>query len=147
MKKQICSLTLSTLFGLGVALAAPQAQNQPAQNEPAQNESAGPHQPDPDRQIRMLTKRLNLTADQQNQILPILTARQQQAESIRADNSLAPKDRHAKMRAVREDSESRIRAVLNDSQKQSYDQLQQQMRERQQQHREQRQNSGQGAIS
>lgn len=141
MKKQICTLTLSALFGLGAAMAAPVAQDQPAQG--AQN--AGRHQPDPNRQIQRLTKKLNLTADQQNQILPILTARQQQMQSIWSDNLLSQQDRRAKMRAVREDSDAKIRAVLNDSQKQTYDQMQQQMRERAKEHREQRQNSGTGS--
>ena len=140
MRKQICSLALSAIFGLGVAVAAPQAQDQSAQ--PSQ--SAGHHQADPNRQLQRLTKRLNLTADQQNQILPILTGRQQQMQSIFSDNSLSPQDRHAKMRSVREDSDARIKAVLNDQQKQTYDQMLQQMREREQQRREQHQNPSQG---
>jgi hypothetical protein len=43
---------------------------------------------------------------------------------------------------VREDSETKIKAVLNDTQKQQYDQLLQQARERAQKRREQRQTSG-----
>lgn len=148
MRKQICSLALSTLFGLGVAIAAPQTQDQAApqtqdQAVPPQStpdggrRDAGHRQFDPERQVQMLTKRLGLTDTQQNQILPILTGRRQQMENLRADNSLSPKDRHAKMRAIREDADTQIRAVLNDSQKQAYDQMQQQMREREQQRREQ----------
>ncbi len=138
--KTIYSLALSTLFGLGVALAAPMAQDQPAQG----SQYAGRHEADPNSQVRRLSKRLNLTADQQNQVLPILTAQQQQMQSIRSDSSLSPQDRHAKMRAVREDSQSKIRALLTDSQKQTYDQMQQQMRERAKEHREQKQNAGSG---
>ena len=138
MKKTMCSLALSTLFGLGAAIAAPLGQNQPAQGSRQQAER---HHADPKEQLGRLTKKLNLTADQQNQILPILTARQEQMRSIWSDNSLSREDRHAKMRAVREDSDAKIRAVLTDSQKQTYDQMQQQMRERAKEHREQRQNS------
>ena len=96
---------------------------------------------DPNQQVQRLTKRLNLTADQQSQLLPILTERRQQMTSIRSDSSLSAQDRHAKMRAVRESSEAKIRALLTDSQKQTYDQMQQKMHER----ARQRQNSGQGA--
>lgn len=150
MRRQICSLTLSTLFGLGVAVAAPQQGNEaapqgPDQSAPAPQNARGHRQADPNRQLHMLTKRLNLTGDQQNQILPILTNRAQQMENLRSDSSLAPKDRHAKMRAIREDGDAQIRALLNDQQKQAYDQMQQQMRERQQQRREQNQNSGGGS--
>ncbi len=138
MKKQIFSITLSTLFGLGAAMAAPQTQEQAP--PPPNTQSAGPHKPDPSRQVQMLAKRLNLSEDQQNQILPILTDRQQQIENIRSDSSLSPKDRHAKMRAVREDSEAKIKSVLTDTQKQTYDAMLQHMRDRAQQHRQERQN-------
>jgi len=139
MRKQICSLALSTVFGLGIAMAAPQA-TAPAQSQdpsaaPQQNgQWAGRHQADPNKEVQHLTKKLNLTADQQNQILPVLTNRQQQMESIRNDSSLSPQDKRAKFRAVREDSDTKIRAVLNDDQKKQYDQMQQQMRERRQGH-------------
>jgi periplasmic protein CpxP/Spy len=139
MRKQICSLALSSLFALGVAIAAPQS-SAPAQDQAApqqKGEWAGHHgAPDPNREVQHLTRKLNLTADQQTQILPILTARQQQMESIRNDSSLSQQDRHAKMRAAREDSDTKIRAVLNDDQKKTYDQMQQQMREHRQERRD-----------
>jgi hypothetical protein len=102
---------------------------------------------DPDRQVKMLTKKLNLTADQQTQIRSVLTDRQQQFESIRNDSSLAPKDRREKMHSLREDSEAKIRAVLTDTQKQTYDQMQEQMHQRMQRHRDQEQSPNSGAGS
>lgn len=147
MKKQLCSLALSAIFGLGVAIAAPQTQD-PAAPPPAPGSadsgqrSAG-HRPfDPNRQLQMLSKRLQLTSDQQNQILPILTSRGQQVESLRSDTSLSPKDRRFKMRSIREEGDAQIKAVLSDSQKKAYDQLREQMREREQQRREEHQNGG-----
>jgi hypothetical protein len=129
MRKQIYSLALSTFFGLGIAMAAPQDQSAPSPAQAPTVQGTERHQMDPNRQLKMLTKRLNLTADQQNQILPILSDRQQQMQNIRADASLSAKDRHAKMRAVRDDSESKIKALLNDDQKATYDQMQQQRRQ------------------
>ena len=105
------------------------------------------HQSDPQEQLDRLSKKLNLTADQQKQILPILKARQEQMHTIWSDSSLSREDRQAKMHAVREDSDTKIRAVLTDSEKQTYDQMQQQMREREKERREQRQNSGTGSDS
>lgn len=133
MKKQLCLMTVSVLIGTGLAMAAPQEQ---APAPPAAGQ-AGHRQMDPNHQIKMLTKKLNLTDDQQKQILPILTDRQQQFESIHNDSSLSPKDQHAKMRSVREDSDAKIKAVLNDNQKQAYDQMEQHQRERMQQRHEQ----------
>lgn len=150
MRKQIFSLALSTLFGLGIAIAAPQAtapapQSQEQAAAPQNGQWAGRHDADPNKQVQHMAKKLNLTADQQNQILPILTSRQQQMESIRNDASLSAQDRKAKFRAVREDSDTKIRAVLNDDQKKAYDQMHQQMRERRQQGHEQ--NNGTGSAS
>ena len=146
MKKSILTLALSTAFGLGVAMAAPQstapAQSQDESTAPQKGHWAGRHEADPNKQLQHMTKKLNLTADQQNQILPILTDRQQQMQSIRNDSSLSQQDRRAKFRALREDSDSKIRAVLNDDQKKTYDQMHQQMHERHQGHEQ----SGTGAA-
>ena len=143
MRKQISLLALSTLFGLGVAMAAPQAPEQAAPQDQTQSSGQQLRQQDPAKQVKHLAKRLNLTADQQNQLLPIFADRQQQMAAIRGDSLLAPKDRMAKARALREDSENRIKAVLTDSQKQAYDQIQQQMRARRQGH----QQNGSGSAS
>jgi protein CpxP len=140
MRKQIFSLALSTLFGLGIAMAAPQATT-PAQSQDQSNGKwAGRHEADPAKQVQHLTKKLNLTSDQQSQILSILQDRQQQMEKLRNDSSLSQEDRRAKFRAIREDSDTKIRAVLNDDQKKTYEQMQQQMHERRGQHNGQ--NSG-----
>ena len=135
MKKQVCTFAMGALLAMGIAIGAPAGQNEAPQA--ADSAQAPRRHADPNRQLKMLTKRLNLTKDQQQQIRPILTDRQQQFESIRSDNSLSAEDRRAKMQAAREDSEAKIKAVLNDSQKQTYEQMQQQMRERMQQGREQ----------
>lgn len=133
MRKQIASLALTAMFGLGVAIAAPQ--NAAPQDQPAQNGHwAGRRQADPQKEVQHLTKKLNLTSDQQSQILSILQNRQQQMEQLRNDSSLSQDDRRAKFRSIREDSETKIHAVLNDTQKKQYDDMQQQMREHREQH-------------
>jgi protein CpxP len=142
MKKQLCLLAVSALIGVGSAMATPQDQNSAP---PPAGEHGQRHQMDPSRQVKMLAKRLNLTEDQQKQLLPILTDQQQQFEAIHNDSSLAPKDRHEKMQSVRESAQTKIKAILTDSQKQTYDQMQQQMRERMQQRRNQGQDSNSGS--
>jgi len=142
MKKQITYLALSAFLGLGVAMAQDQsaAQNGSAEQSGQHVER---HQMDPNREVQRLGKELKLTQDQKNQILPVLTERQQTMQGIRSDNSLSQTDRRAKMQQAFEDSNNKIRAVLNDQQKQKYDAMQQQRRERMQQHRqEQQQNPG-----
>jgi len=129
MKRRITSFALCTLFGLGAAMA----QSSPAQDSPqtAPAQAEGRHRaPDPEHESNMLGKRLNLTADQQTQLLPILTERAQAIQSVRQDSSLSAQDRRAKIRSARESADTKIEALLTDAQKQQYEQLKQQMRNR-----------------
>jgi len=80
---------------------------------------------DPDRQLQRMTRELGLTADQQNQIKPLLVDRQQKIGAIFQDQSLSRPDRRARMQSIREDSRSKIEAVLNDQQKQKFESMQQ----------------------
>ena len=141
MRKSIACFALFTCLGLAAYAAAPQEQ-MPATPAPAQ--SQGPRQFDPNRQVRVMAKKLNLSADQQQQLLPILADRNQQIGAIRNDSSLSPKDRHSKMIAVREDSQNKIRALLTQDQKTAYDAMLQQAREHR---REKMQNTGTGTGS
>ena len=146
MRKQISCLALLAFSGLTM-LAAPQEQQQqaPAVAAPQQAQAEGQHrQFDPNRQVRHMAKKLNLTADQQQQLLPILTERNQQMQAIRNDSSLSQQDRHAKMLAAREDSQSKIKALLTPDQQKTYDQMMQQARERHQNRKTQGADSGTG---
>jgi Spy/CpxP family protein refolding chaperone len=72
-----------------------------------------------------MAKQLKLTPDQQSKIEPILADRAQQIQSVRSDTTLAVNDRKAKLHSIRQDSDSKIEAVLNDTQKQQYEQIKQ----------------------
>ena len=87
----------------------------------------------PDEQVARMTKRYNLSADQQTQIKPILANQQQQMMALRGDTSLSRDDKMAKMKGIREDSSTKIQAILNDTQKKQYAEDQQKMQERMQQ--------------
>lgn len=128
MKKHLTLFALSTIFGAGLALAQDTTAPATPQNQTASPTDHAKRRADPNQQLQRLSKRLNLTADQQNQLLPVLTDRQQQSAAIFNDSSLTVKDRHVKMRALREDSDAKIKAVLNDTQKQQYEQMQQHRR-------------------
>jgi Spy/CpxP family protein refolding chaperone len=88
---------------------------------------------DPAQQLEQMTKRYNLSADQQSQIKPILASQQQQMQALRGDSSLSREDRMAKMQSIRADSKTKIEAVLNDDQKKQFEADQQRMQERMQQ--------------
>jgi len=93
----------------------------------------------PERQTRALARQLGLSRAQQAQIRPIIADRQQQIETLRADQTLAPRDRRARMQGVMQDSRNRIEALLTDSQKQQFEQMLADRRARRQQQQGQQQ--------
>jgi protein CpxP len=93
------------------------------------------HRASPERQLKRMTKKLNLTADQQQQILPILQDQQKQMESMRADTSLSPDQRRQQARTLMQGTHQKIEAILTDTQKQQFEQEMQQRREHMRNHR------------
>jgi len=81
-----------------------------------------------------MTKRYNLSSDQQAQIKPILANQQQQMQALRQDSTLSRQDKMAKVKSIRDDSSAKIQAFLNDGQKQKFAQDQQRRQERMQEH-------------
>jgi hypothetical protein len=58
----------------------------------------------------------------------------QQMQGLRADNTLAEKDRHAKARAIVQASNGKMEALMNDTQKQQFEQMQAERRSHQHNH-------------
>lgn len=148
MKSLNLSLLLAPgLLALGLVSGLPLAAQTADQQSNTTQQAAQPavRTPDPARQSKHLAKRLNLTPDQENQIEPILADRIQQSQAIRSDSSLSPKDRAAKMRALRQDSEAKIKSVLTSDQQQKYDQMLQQEHDRMMQRRQERQQTAPSA--
>jgi hypothetical protein len=84
---------------------------------------------DPDKLLAHMTKELNLTADQQSQIKPILVDIDQKAQGLRQDQALSQEDRHAKMQAIHEDGKAKIESVLNEEQKTKFAAMEERMRQ------------------
>lgn len=123
---------LTLALGAALVLAASaiaQVPDSSAPPPPPQQQGApgyGHRGMDPERQLNGLTRRLNLTDDQRAQIKPILQERQQKMMVILQNQSLTQGEARQQMRAVHEDTHTRIMAVLNDSQKKEFEQMEQQ---------------------
>jgi Spy/CpxP family protein refolding chaperone len=76
--------------------------------------------PTADQRLQRMTQQLNLTADQQEKIKPILENESTQMQTLRADSSLSQEDRMAKMKQIRESSSSQINPILNADQQTKY---------------------------
>jgi Spy/CpxP family protein refolding chaperone len=132
MYKRLLKIAASVVLVSGVALCGVQAN---AQAGPAGEHMGRGHRMSPDEELQRLDKALKLTDDQKKQIKPILEERQQKMESLRSDTSLSQQDRWSKMRSAREDSDTKIRGLLNDDQKKKFDEMQQHERGHMQGHR------------
>jgi hypothetical protein len=93
------------------------------QDQTAPPPPIGEHRADPNRQLKMLTRRLTLSVDQQNLLLPILTDREQHLEAVRSDASLSKQERHQRLKGIKGDSETKMRAIFTDAQLDEYDKL------------------------
>ncbi|MFC5864150.1 Spy/CpxP family protein refolding chaperone [Acidicapsa dinghuensis] len=85
--------------------------------------------PGPDRELRTLTRELSLTADQQTGIKTLLEQQVQQMKALRAKfQNESPEDatpdqrqaRRAQVEQIRDETDTKISALLNDEQKAKY---------------------------
>jgi hypothetical protein len=136
MKNQFCRIALSGLLAAGLTFGAAAAfaqDSSPSPDAAAQGPGGGRMgrmQMTPDEQLARMTKRYNLSADQQTQIKPILADTQQQVTTLRQDSSMSRDDKMAKMKTIHDGANTKISAILNDSQKQQFAADQQKMQER-----------------
>ena len=132
MLKSLCSIAISGVLALSTGAVFAQADSSGQQPQSSTMQSGetggqmhhGGRMMDPDQQLAHLTKALKLTTDQQSQIKPILTDRQQQLMTLRQDSSMSRQDKMAKAKSINDDSHSKIEAILNDQQKQKFEQMQ-----------------------
>ena len=88
-----------------------------------------------ERRIEMMTKHLGLTPDQVTQVKAIDQDGRTQMMAVHEDTSLAPADKHAKMKAIHEGQTAKVRAILTDDQKPKFDAMLAREREHMENHR------------
>jgi Spy/CpxP family protein refolding chaperone len=103
---------------------------------PAQGGEMGGHggghrqMPSADEQLKHMTKKLDLTADQQPKIKSILDDQHAKMEALHNDSSMSREDKFPKMREIRENSDTQIKAILNEDQQKKFDKMQQEQHDR-----------------
>ncbi|MDP9038390.1 MAG: hypothetical protein M3O02_03825 [Acidobacteriota bacterium] len=107
-----CAVALGS-FGLGAALLL----SVPAL---AQGGPGGGGRMNPQTQVDAMTDQLGLTAEQQPKVLAILQESQKKMMEIRNSGG-DPEEMRPKMMALREDQQTKIKAVLTDEQRVKYD--------------------------
>jgi Spy/CpxP family protein refolding chaperone len=123
--------------GLGVATAAVTvAQDQAPPPPPPGTAMQGPPpgggrgMMDPSQRTSMLKQNLNLTDDQTSQVKAILEDSHTKMEGLRSNSSLSQDDRRSQMMSIRKAESDKIEALLTPDQKTKYAAMQAQMRDR-----------------
>ena len=119
MKHLVTSAVTVLALTLGTAAFAQEPQSTPSQSSGQQGQWRH-HAPNPEREIKMLTRRLQLTPDQASAIEPILADRDQKLDALKPAAGTTPdyKALHAQRQAIMQDTTARIDPILNDTQKQ-----------------------------
>src|SRR6202049_4215644 len=113
-----------------ISIAAPfvVAQDSPSNNqEPQSSQERGGwhHGPqEPAQRSQELTKKLNLTSDQQTKVQEIFQSEQSQMQSLHQESSLSQQDRRAKMMDIRKNADAQVRALLDSNQQKKWDEMQ-----------------------
>ncbi|MGD0929391.1 MAG: hypothetical protein ABR902_01955 [Candidatus Korobacteraceae bacterium] len=125
MKKVlVCALLAVAMACLGTALYAQDTMS-PGQGMGQGGPGGMHHGPmSPDQRLQRMTQQLNLTADQQTKIKPILEQEQQQMQTLHGDTSMSQPDRMSKMQELRQGTNNQIKSVLTADQQQKFVQMQ-----------------------
>jgi protein CpxP len=114
MKNQL-KLTSLILTAALAALPALQAQS-PEKPAPAQERGPGGPGGGARPNLDRLAEELGLTADQKAKLGPIMKHQQEQMQALRKDESLSQEQRREKSRALREENQKAIAAILTPEQ-------------------------------
>ncbi len=125
-KHYLLALVAAGLIAMGTSFAAAQdnMSNDQQSSPPAEYGHMHHHGMDPAKRTEALTKKLNLTSDQQSKVQELLQSEKTQMESLHQDSSMSPQDRHAKMMETHKSTDSQIRALLDSDQQKKWDEMQ-----------------------
>jgi len=133
-KHSLLALSLAGLIYAAPAFAQTAAPDQSAPNAQQQQWHGGHGEMDPAKHAEMLTRKLNLTPDQQTKVQEIFKSEQSQMESMHGDSSMPRDQRHAKMMEIHKASADQVRALLDPTQQKKWDEMQANREQRMQGH-------------
>ncbi len=138
LKHSLLALTLAGLIYAAPAVAQNAAPNAaPDQQTPSGGEMHHGHggpMMDPAKRTEHLTRKLNLSADQQAKVHEIFNTEQSQMEALHNDSSLSRQDRRSKMMGIHKSSDDQVRALLDSTQQKKWDEMQANREQRMQGH-------------
>lgn len=127
---RIAALALCTLAIGTSTLRAQDAPPPPSQDQGPPPGGPGGGRMNPERQLEMMTKQLDLTPDQVTAVKAIQDDSRKQSMALRDDTSTPMEQKRDKVMAIRAASQAKIRALLTEDQKVKFDKMEARMRER-----------------
>lgn len=128
MKKTLVTLALAGSFAFGMTLPVFAQDAAPPPPPPPMQQGMGGmhhgmrhHRMTPERQLQHLTRALNLTAAQQEQLKPILTEQDQKMRAIWQSQAQQRQQMREQMMSAAKESKAKIEAVLTPEQQQKFD--------------------------
>jgi periplasmic protein CpxP/Spy len=140
LKHSLLTAALAGMLISGASLAMAQSAAQsdnaasPSQAQGQERSERHHHQMDPAKRVEHLTKKLNLSAEQQSKIQGLLKDEQSQMQNLRQDTSTSKEDRRSKFMEVHKNTDDQIRATLNPDQQKKWDEMQSKREERMAKH-------------
>ena len=120
MNRKAFSLLTGMLLGsfvMGSAVVQAQTTNAPTPGVQPASPGARPAMRD---RTEVLAQRLNLTDDQKTKIKPILDEQTKKLMDLRLEKDLKPDERRAKVLAIRDESDAKVKAILTPEQWEKY---------------------------
>jgi len=135
MKRLLITAALAgTMIAAGIPVVAQTAtDSQNATTQQAQNEGRHHHHRN---RLAYMSKKLNLTQDQQNQLKPIFQKQHQAAKAIKEDTSLTQEQKKEKFKTLRQETMAQVNPVLTPEQQQQWQQMREQAKARHQKNNE-----------
>src|SRR5271155_4616834 len=131
LRKCLLAVLAASLIAISASFAIAQSSGQssndssPNSQRPPQANGGWHHgPPDPAQLTQELTKKLNLTSDQQTKVQDLLKSEHSQMESLHQDTSSSPQDRRSKMMDIHQSTSAQIRALLDSNQQKKWDEMQ-----------------------
>ena len=87
---------------------------------------AAAQSPEAAKKLEALAKQLNLSPEQKVKLLPILEAEGPKLKAIKADTTTPPMQKLEKIRAIHQESDPKVKAILTDAQYQQWQTIRQQ---------------------
>lgn len=120
MKKLLCSIAMGAFLALTWNYISAQTSDTP----PPPPQGGWHHGPmNPAAEAAHLAKRLSLSSEQQGQVQTILTSAQAEHQALEQNQTITHQQFLAQSKALHQQTETKIEALLNDTQKTQFEQM------------------------